>query len=150
MEVPPIHPGPSSDELLSLQGDHRSVHIWEGELLAETLRFRRVDDTWDFLKRKVLHTYVVRCLQDTGFRRILEIERLQLDWSLVTALIERWRPETRTFHLLIGEATITLQDVKVIYGLPVSGHPVALPYAMREMIGVQYLDMLQQLTSFRP
>ncbi|XP_070040120.1 serine/threonine-protein phosphatase 7 long form homolog [Nicotiana tomentosiformis] len=143
MEVPPMHPGPSSDELMSLQGDHRSSHIWEGKLLAQTLRVRRVDDMWDFLKGKVLHSRVVRRLQDTCFYRILEIRRLQLDWSLITALIERWRPETHTFHLPIGEATITLQDVEVIYGLPVNGHPVALPQAMRELICGQYLDMLQ-------
>ncbi|XP_075101751.1 serine/threonine-protein phosphatase 7 long form homolog [Nicotiana tabacum] len=135
MEVPPIHPGPSSDELLSLEGDHRSSHIWEGELLAQNLCVRRVGDMWDFLKGKVLHPYVVRRLQDTGFYRILEIRRLQLDWSLITALIERWRPETHTFHLHIGEATITLQDVEIIYGLPVDGHPVALPQAMRELTG---------------
>nr|XP_009757890.1 PREDICTED: serine/threonine-protein phosphatase 7 long form homolog [Nicotiana sylvestris] len=126
MEVPPIHPGPSSDELLALQGDHRSAHIWEGELLAQTLRVRRVDEMWDFLKGKVLHPRVVRRLKDTCFYRILEIGRLQLDWSLVTALIEQWRSEMHIFHLLIDEATITLQDVEVIYGLPVDGHPVAL------------------------
>nr|XP_018630505.1 serine/threonine-protein phosphatase 7 long form homolog [Nicotiana tomentosiformis] len=105
---------------------------------------------WDFLKGKVLYPRVARRLQDTGFYRILEIGRLQLDWSLITALIERWRPEMHTFHLPIGEATITLQDVEVIYGLPVDGHPVALPQAMRELTCGQYLDMLQQLTGFRP
>ncbi|XP_070035421.1 serine/threonine-protein phosphatase 7 long form homolog [Nicotiana tomentosiformis] len=150
MEVPSMHPGPSRDELLSLQSDHKSSHIWEGELLAQTLSVRRVDDMWDFLKGKVLHPRIVRRLQDTGFYKILEIGRLQLDWSLITTMIERWRPETHTFHLPIGEATITLQDVEVIYGLPVDGHPVALPQAMRELTGGQYLDMLQQLTGFRP
>ncbi|XP_070032906.1 serine/threonine-protein phosphatase 7 long form homolog [Nicotiana tomentosiformis] len=124
--------------------------IWEGELLAQTLRVRRVDDMWDFLKGKVLHPCVVRRLQDTGFYRILEIGRLQLDWSLITALIERWQPETHIFYLTIGEATITLHDVEVIYGLPVDGHPVSLPHAMRELTGGHYLDMLQQLTSYRP
>ncbi|XP_075106786.1 serine/threonine-protein phosphatase 7 long form homolog [Nicotiana tabacum] len=80
----------------------------------------------------------------------MEIGRLQLDWSLITTLIEQWRPETHTFHLSIGEATITLQDVEVLYGLPVDGHYVALPNAIREYTILQYLEMLQRLTGFQP
>nr|XP_009783582.1 PREDICTED: serine/threonine-protein phosphatase 7 long form homolog [Nicotiana sylvestris]XP_016478966.1 PREDICTED: serine/threonine-protein phosphatase 7 long form homolog [Nicotiana tabacum] len=85
-----------------------------------------------------------------GFYRIFKIGRLQLDWSLITALIERWRPETHTFHLLIGEATITLQDVQVLYGLPADGLAIELPQYMRSMTRAQYLDLLQQFTGFRP
>ncbi|CAN1263318.1 Serine/threonine-protein phosphatase 7 long form homolog, partial [Linum perenne] len=48
--------------------------------------------------------------------------------ELVTALLERWRPETNTFHLLQGEATITLEDVEVLTGLPTRGRPVSVGY----------------------
>ncbi|XP_070020104.1 serine/threonine-protein phosphatase 7 long form homolog [Nicotiana sylvestris] len=150
MDVPPLHPGLVSDELLVLQGDHRFAYVWEGELLVQPLRARRVDDLWDFMRGRDFHPRVVQRLWDTGFYRIFEIGRLQLDWSLIMALIERWRPETHTFHLPIGEATITLQDVEVLYGMPVDGLPVALPQTMRYMTRVQYLDLLQQLTGFRP
>ncbi|XP_070045475.1 serine/threonine-protein phosphatase 7 long form homolog [Nicotiana tomentosiformis] len=150
MEVPPLHPGPASLELLLLQGDHKSSHIWEGQLLAQTFRARRVDDMWAFLKDRALHPRIVRRLQNMGFYRIVEIGRLQLNWSLITALIERWRPETHIFYLPIGEATIMLQDVEVMYGLLVDGHPVAMSHAMREQTGLQYLDMLQRLTGLQP
>jgi Plant mobile domain len=45
----------------------------------------------------------------------------QLDKSLLTALVERWRPETSTFHLLVGELTVTLEDVCCLWGLPIRG-----------------------------
>ncbi|KAH1122140.1 hypothetical protein J1N35_005300 [Gossypium stocksii] len=38
--------------------------------------------------------------------------------------VERWRPETHTFHLPCGECTITLEDVQLQLGLPVDGYTV--------------------------
>ena len=40
-----------------------------------------------------------------------------IDWPLITCLVERWQPETHTFHVPIREMTITLQDVAIILGL---------------------------------
>ncbi|KAK1628979.1 hypothetical protein QYE76_003294 [Lolium multiflorum] len=44
--------------------------------------------------------------------------------AALTALVDRWRPETHTFHLRAGEMTPTLQDVSMILGLPIQGEPV--------------------------
>ena len=53
---------------------------------------------------------------------------MKIDHSLINGLIERWRPETNTFHFLGGEATVTLEDVAYIYiyiyGLPIDGPAV--------------------------
>ena len=47
-----------------------------------------------------------------------------IDWPLITCLVEKWRPETHTFHLPVGEMTITLQDVAIILRLYIDGPAV--------------------------
>uniref|UniRef100_K3ZNC5 SWIM-type domain-containing protein n=1 Tax=Setaria italica TaxID=4555 RepID=K3ZNC5_SETIT len=46
-----------------------------------------------------------------------------MDGPLLTAMVDRWRPETHTFHLPFGEMTITMQDAAMILGLPLDGPP---------------------------
>ncbi|XP_019228932.1 PREDICTED: serine/threonine-protein phosphatase 7 long form homolog [Nicotiana attenuata] len=147
---PPAHPGPAEDQLLVLQGDHRSSFVWEGQLSEQPLRPRRPDDLWEFIAENPFHGRIVERLQATGFYTIIQLGRMQLDWSLITALVERWRLETHTFHLPTGEATITFEDVQVLYGLRVDGRAVALPHYIRGMTRAQFLDMMGEFTSFRP
>ncbi|MBA0749219.1 hypothetical protein Gogos_003168 [Gossypium gossypioides] len=45
----------------------------------------------------------------------------KLDQKLISAFVERWRPEMCTFHLPFGECTITLEDVQLQFGLSVNG-----------------------------
>ena len=37
--------------------------------------------------------------------------------AALTAMIDRWRPETHTFHLPCGEMMVTLEDVQMILGV---------------------------------
>ena len=48
----------------------------------------------------------------------------EIDHNLITTFIERWQPETHTFHLPHGETTITLQDVEVLLGIPINGEAI--------------------------
>lgn len=59
-----------------------------------------------------------------GFRYSRQIPSISLDNPLISALAERWRTETNTFHLMVGEMTITLKDVALLLGLLVEGEPV--------------------------
>ncbi|XP_057734767.1 protein MAIN-LIKE 1-like [Arachis stenosperma] len=63
-------------------------------------------------------------LRRVGFEYVAYMVEFEHDWSLVSALIERWRPESYTFHLSCGEMTITLQDVAYQLGLKIDGDPV--------------------------
>ncbi|MBA0877850.1 hypothetical protein Goshw_000790 [Gossypium schwendimanii] len=62
-------------------------------------------------------------LREAGFWHVAMIGLgCKLDPKLISALIERWRPEMNTFHLPCGECTITLEDVNLQLGLPVDGY----------------------------
>ena len=54
----------------------------------------------------------------------------EIDHCLILALVERWRPETHTFHLPHGEMSITLQVVEVIFELPIDGEVLVGPTAV--------------------
>jgi hypothetical protein len=48
----------------------------------------------------------------------------RMNEALLTGLVDRWRPETHTFHRPFGEMTVTLKDVVMLTGLPIMGRPV--------------------------
>ncbi|MBA0782150.1 hypothetical protein Gotri_003013, partial [Gossypium trilobum] len=62
--------------------------------------------------------------------------RCKFDPKCISALIERWRPETYTFHLPCGECIITLEDVQLQLGLSVDGS--ALTESFNLLIGKSY------------
>ncbi|KAL4330311.1 hypothetical protein AHAS_Ahas13G0387400 [Arachis hypogaea] len=58
--------------------------------------------------------YFVRA---TGFYHVFQVGVIQGQSSLITALVERWHPDTHTFHLPTGECTVTLEDMTLILGI---------------------------------
>ncbi|XP_057723886.1 protein MAIN-LIKE 1-like [Arachis stenosperma] len=66
-------------------------------------------------------------LQMAGLYHLARLNdrRFRLDEPLVSAFVERWRPEMHTFHMPFGECTITFQDVAYHLGLPVDEHYVS-------------------------
>lgn len=77
-----------------------------------------------------------------GLNYVNKIGRIPLDNALITALVERWRQEMHTFHLPVGELTITLEDVAVLFGLRVDGEALCLrtdcdwPAVVRDLLGL--------------
>ena len=55
---------------------------------------------------------------------------------MMTTLYEHWHSETWIFHLMIGEMTVTLEDVYKIFLLPILG---ILVTTMREVIAERVL-----------
>jgi len=57
--------------------------------------------------------------------------------DLVCGVVEKWCCETNTFVFLFGEATITLEDVIVLGGYSLFGHPVFTHLEDQEMREVE-------------
>ena len=79
-------------------------------------------------------------MQDNRVIDIIKLLRLEglfrapfreIDHCLISALVERW-PGTHTFHLPHGEMSITLQDVEVIFGLPIDSEVLVGPTVVED------------------
>ena len=79
---------------------------------------------WTFMQEWEMDPPIRRYVMQFGFYGVYRVRHISLDWPLITSLVERWRPETHTFHLPIREMTITLQDVAMILGLRIHGPPI--------------------------
>ena len=88
---------------------------------VKALRFIPFDlktDSWKLTPK--MREYI----EKTGLQHLAEMKKSRIDHALINALIERWRPETNTFHFVCGETTITLEDISSLYGLPIDGKAV--------------------------
>ncbi|CAM8957638.1 unnamed protein product [Rhodiola kirilowii] len=117
-----IHPGPIDDSVLSRQLTHRTQAIWNPQLDPKGIANipLKIHKGGALSLDARIRPYVVAA----GFYPWNQVCDVKVDPSLLTAVIERWRPETHTFHFNDGEATITLQDISLLTGLPVEGMPV--------------------------
>jgi len=68
-------------------------------------------------------------IRQTGllpFIQLVSRSTPNLNAAAITALVDRWRTETHSFHLRTGEMTVTLQDVALITSLPIEGKPLCM------------------------
>ncbi|KAL8091500.1 hypothetical protein AgCh_033933 [Apium graveolens] len=85
--VEDVHQGPLNPSLLHLQHTHRSLDIWRlggGDMLKCCRKNPNNEDDLPPLDLRM-----VPLLQSTGFYGVARVASLQLDWSLISALVER-------------------------------------------------------------
>lgn len=73
-----------------------------------------------------------------------------LEWSLVTTLVERWRPETHSFYFSGGTIIVTLQDMAVITGLSVDEDLITGVEGTVEYYTSLCLDLLGSVPDMEP
>jgi hypothetical protein len=67
---------------------------------------------------------LVEAVDGEGVTEGVNSTRVTCDKSLLSCLVDRWRPETHTFHFRWGEMAPTLEDVSYLLGLPLAGEPI--------------------------
>ena len=70
---------------------------------------------------------VIDIIKLIGLEGLFRAPSKEIDHCLISALVKRWRPETYTFHLPHGEMSITLEDVEVIFRLPIDDEVLVVP-----------------------
>ncbi|KAL5138330.1 Protein MAIN-LIKE 1 [Glycine soja] len=110
--------GPCDPSVLTEYGDHVAVSIWNREERPElklfshgrkVQKFGRPAPEIEGLVDAIGLSPLIVCSVEIG------------DRGLISAFVERWHKETSSFHLPVGEVTITLDDVASLLHLPIIG-----------------------------
>lgn len=120
MDVYTTNPGPIDASVLYDQEKHVSSAVWEGQERGAL----RCHEHTSKLDQWMLTSKQIELVEKSGFGYLRLIPAISLDNPLISALVERWRRETNTFHLNVGEMTVTLEDVAYLVGLAIDGEPV--------------------------
>ncbi|KAL5180735.1 Serine/threonine-protein phosphatase 7 long form [Glycine soja] len=136
-----IKSGPIDGDVLWMQAKHVSKHVWNGKE-DQKLHIKRVVPTYQ--GEEEIPEEIIHLLRQSGFYWIMKMGYLKINVSLITVLIERWKPETHTFHIRCGDCTITLQDVSVLLGLHVDGAPLI------GQTNLDWAELCEELLGVRP
>ncbi|KAF1881494.1 hypothetical protein Lal_00021472 [Lupinus albus] len=135
------NPGPIDGSVLYDQDKHVSTAVWEGQERGAL----RCHEHTSKLDQWTLTPKQIELVEKAGFGYLRSIPAISLDNPLISALVERWRRETNTFHLNVGEMTVTLKDVALLLGLAIDGEPViGLTYTSCSSVCEKYLGRVPE------
>ena len=142
-------PGPHMTGRLGIlrQTGHISNQTWDAGREAgrgDANKIRVYNYSWQIPTPERVVQNIIRA----GFYGIYSIGNYTVDRGLLTALVDRWRDESHTFHFVGGELGISLQDVEIMLGLRVDG--LAVTRSERNDNRASRLDMIESLLGVRP
>ncbi|KAI3701880.1 hypothetical protein L6452_27320 [Arctium lappa] len=136
MDFYTTNPGPIDDSVLYDQEKHVSSAVWEGQERGAL----RCHEHTSKLDQWTLTSKQIELVNKAGFGYLRLIPAISLDNPLISALVERWRRETNTFHFTVGEMSVTLEDVGYLLGLPIDGEPViGVTYTTCDAVCMKFL-----------
>ncbi|XP_058754089.1 protein MAIN-LIKE 1-like [Vicia villosa] len=133
--------GPSDRSVLMGYTDHVAYRIWQGEDRPVLKVASHGSKLKNFPERPMLKQ-ARRIVKDFHLMDFAGCSLTMLDASLLSAFVERWHPETSSFHLPFGEMTVTLDDVDALFHFPIAGryHAVVKVYMLRLVVCSLFVD----------
>ncbi|XP_058734264.1 protein MAIN-LIKE 2-like [Vicia villosa] len=120
VQQPDQYPGgPTDTSLLYLYPSHVGRFLWYGE--KKCLKVASHGKKHRKMVLTQLPRQIEDLVRDSGLAALQHTSLLAIDPNLVSVFVERWHSETSSFHMLLGEMTITLDDVSCLLHLPVGG-----------------------------
>ncbi|XP_006592986.1 protein MAIN-LIKE 1-like [Glycine soja] len=112
-------PGGSRDpSVLTSFAEHVAHAIWTGQERLELKLVSHVRKV-ELIGRSV--PAIEGLVVATRLSPLIECLVVTDDPKLISTFVERWHREINTFHLPVGELTITLDDVSTLLHLPIGG-----------------------------
>ncbi|KAL5158557.1 Protein MAIN-LIKE 1 [Glycine soja] len=108
----------SDPSVLTAYADHVACSVWTGEECPE-LKLSSHGRKVQSLGRPV--PAIEGLIVGTGLSPLIACSVDTGDRGLLSAFVERWHRETSSFHLPMGELTITLDDASSLLHLPIIG-----------------------------
>ncbi|XP_012858068.1 PREDICTED: serine/threonine-protein phosphatase 7 long form homolog [Erythranthe guttata] len=147
----PCEGGPQNLEFMRWFKSHIAMYIWEGYERRETTRCEsRTKALEDY--RGPQDNMMIARLEATGLYHLRDCFLKRMNKNLMLAFVERWQPETNSFHMPWGEMTITLHDVAFILALRLDGPAVSeirpveeCSQSLASVLGVGLMDTNESL-----
>ncbi|CAN0899735.1 Protein MAIN-LIKE 2 [Linum grandiflorum] len=122
--------GPRIHHVIPSFGGHIAYRLWrdgpDACKMADLSFYSRPSMLKELMDTPLIHTRrgVASFVQSSGLYHLGTCMTAPLDTPLLQAFIERWEPDTNTFHMPFGEMTVTLHDVWYILRVPICGTPL--------------------------
>ncbi|XP_027940573.1 uncharacterized protein LOC114194505 [Vigna unguiculata] len=146
--------GPSDPSLLVSYVDHVAYKLWNGEDRGE---LKLVSHGRKLSKFGIYHPHIETYVLNSGLLPLSNISYETADKGLISAFVERWHRDTNSFHLPVGEMTITLDDVSTLLHISIVGQfctYVPLEFAaaaivLVDLLGVEQADATSEMRHCR-
>ncbi|XP_012830471.1 PREDICTED: uncharacterized protein LOC105951562 [Erythranthe guttata] len=101
----PCEGGPQNLEFMRRFKSHIAMYIWEGYERRETTRCESRTKALEDYRGPQDNTMIAR-FEATGLYHLRDCFLKRMNKNLMLAFVERWQPETNSFHMPWGEMTI--------------------------------------------